>query len=256
MRRATSTVVEIAAAGGIGVGLREFLSDGIGVVFADERDVGNDLYIGRPDQAAPVELLLDVSEEDELVDIVLSPDQSTAFVSLVSTDVTFIGVADRILSIPLTGGPVKTLIDLRKDPAGSLVVSGATTGPYVTEATLVYVRADPSGQAGFYLLDLSATGIAGDYNDDGTLDAADYVLWRKNEGTTNPLPNDPIGGTIRQAQYDQWAGQFGQTRGSGSLAGSTVPEPASVPLIMLAAIAVSCSVREVCRSCRQPLNRD
>ena len=33
----------------------------------------------------------------------------------------------------------------------------------------------------------------GDYNDDGTVNAADYVVWRKNEGTMNVLPNDAIG---------------------------------------------------------------
>ena len=46
------------------------------------------------------------------------------------------------------------------------------------------------------------TGLPGDYNDDDTSDAADYVVWRKNEGTTNVLPNDPDGGTIDSDQYD------------------------------------------------------
>jgi autotransporter-associated beta strand protein len=40
---------------------------------------------------------------------------------------------------------------------------------------------------------LQAIGLTGDYNSDGTVDAADYVVWRKNDGTTNSLPNDPIG---------------------------------------------------------------
>jgi hypothetical protein len=84
-------------------------------------------------------------------------------------------------------------------------------------------------------------GLPGDYNANGTVDAADYVVWRKNQGTTNTLPNDPIGGTIGAAQYDQWRAHFGQPAGSGSDVGAnaSVPEPATLTLLMFAA-AGSC----------------
>ena len=46
-------------------------------------------------------------------------------------------------------------------------------------------------------------GLPGDYNNDGTVDAADYVVWRKNDGT--------------QGGYDTWRANFGQPLpGSGS----------------------------------------
>jgi hypothetical protein len=66
--------------------------------------------------------------------------------------------------------------------------------------------------------------------------AADYVVWRTNQGTTNSLANDPIGGTIGAAQYNQWRAHFGQTAGSGSGAsGNTaVPEPAMLTLLIIA----------------------
>ena len=32
--------------------------------------------------------------------------------------------------------------------------------------------------------------LAGDYNDDGLVDAADYIVWRKFAGTDFPLPNE------------------------------------------------------------------
>jgi hypothetical protein len=80
-----------------------------------------------------------------------------------------------------------------------------------------------------------AVGLPGDYNDDGKVDAADYVVWRKNEGTNIVLPNNPIGGTIDQAQYDQWRSRFGQTAASGS-ANSIVPEPSTL-LLFLAFVA-------------------
>jgi hypothetical protein len=43
-----------------------------------------------------------------------------------------------------------------------------------------------------------AGGIAGDYNDNGVVDAADYVLWRDNLGLTTVLPNDPTPGMVTQ----------------------------------------------------------
>ena len=55
----------------------------------------------------------------------------------------------------------------------------------------------------------------GDYNDDGVVDAIDYAVWRENLGTSNPLPNDPTGGTIGTTQYDTWKLNFGNTGAPG-----------------------------------------
>jgi hypothetical protein len=55
----------------------------------------------------------------------------------------------------------------------------------------------------------------GDYNDDFTVDAADYVVWRK-AGATDTLPNDPTAGTVDQSDYDLWRTNFGMaTAGDG-----------------------------------------
>jgi hypothetical protein len=89
-------------------------------------------------------------------------------------------------------------------------------------------------------LEVVAAGLPGDYNDDGSVDAADYVMWRKNEGTTNSLPNDPIGGMIDADQYNQWRAHFGETAvGSGAFSNTTVPEPASALLLILGS-AIGC----------------
>jgi hypothetical protein len=79
-------------------------------------------------------------------------------------------------------------------------------------------------------------GITGDYNDDGKVDAADYVVWRKNEGTMNLLPNDPIGSTIGQGQYDNWRANFGAMAMPGGA--SAVPEPTTIGLLFLALLVV------------------
>jgi fibronectin-binding autotransporter adhesin len=94
------------------------------------------------------------------------------------------------------------------------------------------------------LLQVTGVTLAGDYNQDGIVDAADYVVWRKNQGTTNALPNDPTGGTIGTAQYNTWRTDFGQTAGSGSALPSAkplsaaVPEPATWVLLMITMMAI------------------
>jgi hypothetical protein len=97
------------------------------------------------------------------------------------------------------------------------------------------------GGGGIIELVAAAAGIPGDYNSDGTVDAADYVVWRKNVGgPAGTLPNDPDGGAIGSAQYNTWRANFGVSANSAespSLPGS-VPEPASAVLLILAAAAI------------------
>jgi hypothetical protein len=76
---------------------------------------------------------------------------------------------------------------------------------------------------------LAPAGVAGDYNNNGTVDAADYVLWRNG----GPLANDPTAG-VQPADYDFWKSRFGAISGSGAgLNGGAVPEPASIVLVLM-----------------------
>jgi hypothetical protein len=79
-------------------------------------------------------------------------------------------------------------------------------------------------------------GANGDYNNNGVVDAADYVIWRDHLGQSFTLPNDTTPGTVTQADYNVWRSNFGASAGSGSgslVADSAVPEPASVVLLVL-----------------------
>jgi hypothetical protein len=90
---------------------------------------------------------------------------------------------------------------------------------------------------GYALVSPLISILAGDYNDDGTVDAADYIVWRNGFGTT-----------YTQADYDVWRANFGRMTlgvGSGSSAVLTSgePLPAAVPeppaiLICFAAMLV------------------
>jgi hypothetical protein len=80
--------------------------------------------------------------------------------------------------------------------------------------------------------------VPGDYNNNKVVDAADYVLWRKNLGAPNEasINNNGDGGGITASDYTYWRARFGNTSGAGAgSVGAAVPEPASFVLLMMAA---------------------
>ncbi|HEX3599567.1 MAG TPA: PEP-CTERM sorting domain-containing protein, partial [Lacipirellulaceae bacterium] len=85
--------------------------------------------------------------------------------------------------------------------------------------------------------------LPGDYNNNGVVDAADYVVWRAGLGTIY-VQND----------YNVWRAHFGQTAGSGSSlsasgsASVAVPEPASAILMLCGVAAVAFSNRRRSKS--------
>ena len=81
------------------------------------------------------------------------------------------------------------------------------------------------GMSQLYTTGALTVGLPGDYNHDGTVDAADYVVWRKT-GASTVRPGTTHGGP-----------HFGEPAGSGSgaIANTTVPEPATLVLLMFAA---------------------
>lgn len=68
--------------------------------------------------------------------------------------------------------------------------------------------------------------LAGDFNNDGTVDAADYTAWRDALGSATTLPNDQTPGMVTAEDYDDWKSNFGAAGGSGSaqLAAAALPE--------------------------------
>ena len=82
--------------------------------------------------------------------------------------------------------------------------------------------------------------VPGDYNANGTVDAADYVLWRKGD----PAADGDGSTVVDQADYDFWSARFGNTAapgaGSGLGQGGAVPEPTSLVLIGLGLAAFAC----------------
>lgn len=70
--------------------------------------------------------------------------------------------------------------------------------------------------------------IAGDYNQDGTVDASDYSVWRDTLGQTGSgrAADGNRDGFVNSADYDLWRANFGISVNSEVGAGTSVPEPA------------------------------
>jgi glycosidase len=98
-----------------------------------------------------------------------------------------------------------------------------------------YLNFNVPALSGLYILVNSELHIPGDFNADGTVDAADYIVWR----------GDPV----NYAPYDlvDWRNNFGETSGtspgSGAVASSTIPEPGSLALLSLVLLGTIISHR-------------
>jgi hypothetical protein len=92
---------------------------------------------------------------------------------------------------------------------------------------------------------------AGDFNEDGKIDAADYIVWRKQMGQQVTAWDGADGngdGMVTSADYDVWRRNFGKTiPGAGSGAQSSVPEASSLLLMLLA----SCGTWLAARTARR-----
>ena len=87
------------------------------------------------------------------------------------------------------------------------------------------------------------SGPAGDYNNNGIVDAADYTVWRDKLGAPNgALLNDIDGGMIDLDQYETWKENLGN-HGSGAFANTPVPEPTSLLLFAAGTLLSLQSIR-------------
>jgi hypothetical protein len=92
--------------------------------------------------------------------------------------------------------------------------------------------------------------ITGDFNKDGYVDAADYVVWRKTVGQSGAESNHPAADAnhdfvVNMADFNLWRANFGAPHvisgGAGSSASYssvTIPEPATLLLALLAGAAL------------------
>jgi hypothetical protein len=122
-------------------------------------------------------------------------------------------VNDLGLGATLTGWTLTSANDISAD--GQFIVGSGINPSGNLEAWLAHIEPQST--------------LLGDFNNDGTVDAADYVVWRKTDGT--------------QAGYVQWRANFGATSGAGSAAGGGI-EGATVSARLTSALPISATIPE------------
>jgi hypothetical protein len=122
----------------------------------------------------------------------------------------------------LSRGDSFEIIDISGARSGifSGLAEGDTVGNFGgLDLTITYAGGDGND------VTLFVPSIPGDFNFDGSVDTADYVVWRKTDGT--------------HGGYETWRANFGTTLGMGSTSAehsasqSAVPEPAAPSLLSL-----------------------
>jgi hypothetical protein len=140
------------------------------------------------------------------------------------------GMVSNIGSITLTGNNLfKTNYEIDFDAAGNLYITHSDSELLEAYSPGGDTVATTSWNGSTFSFEIEApsAGRNGDFNGDGKVDAADYVVWRK---TDNSQPG-----------YDEWRMNFGRTSGAaaGQVAGA-VPEPASLALTAVGLLAAIC----------------
>jgi uncharacterized lipoprotein YddW (UPF0748 family) len=102
---------------------------------------------------------------------------------------------------------------------------------------------------------LAAAPLAGDYNDDGAVDAADYAVWRAmfSQQVSPGIGADGNGsGQIDAGDYVVWRRQMNSLATGLSSGGTSIPEPATANLVLLALAgwlwSRGCKLRELRRA--------
>ena len=147
------------------------------------------------------------------------------------------------------------------NPHGPMTLAA---GASVSLGTIGVIGTGAADQAGVSLQFLRQGG-SGDYNNDGTVNAADYTVWRDHLGQSFALPNEDstaTPGTVTVEDYNIWKTNFGHTGGglvgeasfrtgvvhfvtSGPGAGAAVPEPSSYALLLFGLSALAFYKRNV-----------
>ena len=106
---------------------------------------------------------------------------------------------------------------------GELAFLFALQGQELRPGVVEYITPDP---------------LAGDYNGDGSVGAADYTVWRNALGTSLAAADGDGDGEVDGDDYTIWKWTFGHSAGAGASAVSIVPEPSTLMLLAMSFVAL------------------
>jgi len=141
------------------------------------------------------------------------------------------GTVNWLTSNPFSDVPISLVLKLT-------IAAGATPADYPINLALAGRDTQRWGTTQNFTVRVLMAGVPGDYNGNGKVDAADYVVWRNG----GPLQNEvDTPGIVNAADYTAWRARFGNTSGAGSVTFAivpvSIPEPATVLLAVLGLLA-------------------
>jgi hypothetical protein len=148
--------------------------------------------------------------------------QSTTTDTQVGYGVTTVGSAEHALAWHNTAASV---VDLHALLSGLGITFVSSKARHLSPNGDIVGTAKDAANKSYAVLWSATLGVPGDFNHDGAVDAADYVVWRKTGGSSD--------------DYNTWRSNFGRTGGAGATASaealsSAVPEPTALILLMFA----------------------
>lgn len=141
-------------------------------------------------------------------------------------DVTGAAMLDGQLAVTIDTAPQLALGDTFTVLSAASVANNLTLGG--PDAALFSLAASTATD----VVLTAISGLAGDYNNDGAVNAADYTVWRDNLGApAGSMLNDASSAPVGEAQYLAWRSNFGAVMPASLFAGASVPEPASLAVL-------------------------
>ena len=126
------------------------------------------------------------------------------------------------------------IVDFNGDGDGDIMVDTTHRYTVLTDGSFLQL-----GYANGTLIAIERmAALAGDYNRDGTVDAADYTLWRDTLGQSVAIGGGADGdgdGVVDDGDYSVWTSHFGDRLAGGSGESASVPEPNAAWLALAAA---------------------
>jgi glucose/arabinose dehydrogenase len=150
-------------------------------------------------------------------------------------------VRQELSSFRYDGQAASELTDRTLELAGELG-SLAGVASYAEDAAGELYMLD-LGRGDVYRISARTSTEAGDYNQDGVVNAADYSVWRNSLGsfvTAGTSADGNKNGQVDNGDYTIWKSFYGRTVGASGAASSTAlaPEPASLVLFFVGAICL------------------
>jgi hypothetical protein len=187
--------------------------------------------------------------ETELAYTVLNGTPLLATQSSGDSHISVYSVADPTNPVLLASAAGLTGLPANGNQTGQIAWGAATVNLDGSATQNLYGMRTNGGIRAFTFT-LPVPSVNGDYNGNGVVDAADYVVWKKNFGLTGgatKAQGDGTGdGNVLSDDYDYWRARFGNTSGNGSaaLAPAAVPEPnTAATLLMSLLISTSAMAR-------------